>query len=215
MVMNAVIITALKDATVTNNVVRTYLLLGFFTKRIYYPVAFRPSMDVFEAIRKRRTVRKYTDEPVHKHDLERMLEAARLAPSGMNAQPWELVVVLNKQTKFLLTEACSGQEFVGEAAAVICGLDDPSAKWARVDLALAMEHIVLEATELGYGCCFVGAFSKSKVRHVLCIPEDKDVVVLLAIGWPAEKPGPSKKKPLSNLVHWGAYGQKKSPFTPG
>ena len=172
-------------------------------------------MDVLEAIKKRHTVRKYTDEPVHKHDLERMLEAARLAPSGMNAQPWELVVVLNKQTKFLLTEACNGQEFVGEAAMVICGLDDPSAKWARVDLALAMEHIVLEATELGYGCCFVGAFSKRKVHQVLCIPPEREVVMLLSIGWPAERTGQSPKKPLGKLVHWDRFGKRKSPFSPG
>jgi len=171
-------------------------------------------MDVFEAIRKRHTVRKYTKEEVHKHDLERMLEAARLAPSGMNLQPWELVVVLDRKTKFLLVEACDGQEFLGDAAAVICGLDDPSAKWARVDVALAMEHIVLEATELGYGCCFVGAFSKRKVREALCIPGDRDVVMLLAIGWPAGKTPAAPKKPVSKLVHWGKYGRRRKPFSP-
>jgi len=172
-------------------------------------------MEVSEAIQKRRTVRKYTSEEIHKHDLEKMLEAARLAPSGMNLQPWEFIVVLDQKTKYMLVSACNGQGFVGEAAAIICGVDDPSAKWARVDLAIAMEHIVLQATDLGYGCCYIGAFSKKNVRDILCIPEEKDVVMLLTVGWPAEKPSAAPKKPMGKLIHWGKYGQKKSPFNPG
>jgi nitroreductase len=160
-------------------------------------------------------VRKYTSEEIHKHDLEKMLEAARLAPSGMNLQPWEFIVVLDQKTKYMLVSACNGQGFVGEAAAIICGVDDPSAKWARVDLAIAMEHIVLQATELGYGCCYIGAFSKKNVKDILCIPEQKDVVMLMTLGWPAERPAAAPKKSMGQVVYWGKYGQTKSPFSPG
>jgi nitroreductase len=163
-------------------------------------------MDVLEAIRQRRTVRKYKNEPVHEQDMEKLLEAARLAPSGMNLQPWELVVVTKPDQKFLLMEACNNQPYVAEAGAVICGIDDPKAKWASVDLALAMENMVLEATELGLGCCFIGAFSEIKVKKVLCIPEDRHVVMLLTVGIPDEKPGPAPKKPLKKLAHWERHG---------
>jgi len=163
-------------------------------------------MDVLEAIRQRHTVRKYKKEPLHPQDLEKLLEAARLAPSGMNLQPWELVVVTTPDQKFLLMEACSNQPFVADAGAVFCGVDDPGAKWARVDLALAMEHIVLEATELGLGCCFIGSFSEKKVKDLLCIPSGKHVVMLLTVGHPAEKPAPAPKKPVKKLVHWEKYG---------
>ena len=163
-------------------------------------------MDVLEAIRQRHTVRKYKNQPVHEQDLEKLLEAARLAPSGMNLQPWELVVITGPDQKFLLMEACNNQPYVAEAGAVICGIDDPDAKWASVDLALAMENLVLEATELGLGCCFIGAFSERKVKSVLCIPEDRHVVMLLTVGIPDEKPGPAPKKPLKKLVHWEKHG---------
>jgi nitroreductase len=163
-------------------------------------------MDVLEAIRQRHTVRRYKKEPVHPQDLEKLLEAARLAPSGMNLQPWELVVVTKPEQRFLLTEACNNQSFVSDAGAVFCGVDDPKAKWAKVDLALAMEHIVLEATELGLGCCYIGAFNEKKVKDLLCIPPEKHVVMLLAVGIPAEKPDPAPKKPAKKLVHWEKYG---------
>jgi len=163
-------------------------------------------MDVIEAIRQRHTVRKYKKEPIHKQDMDRLLEAARLAPSGMNLQPWELVVITKADQRFLLMEACNNQPFVAGAGAVFCGVDDPKAKWAKVDLALAMEHIVLEATELGLGCCYIGSFSERKVKKLLCIPPEKHVVMLLAVGVPAEKPEAAPKKPTKKLVHWERYG---------
>jgi nitroreductase len=162
-------------------------------------------MDVIEAIRQRHTVRKYKKEAVHPQDMERLLEAARLAPSGMNLQPWELIVITKPEQKFLLMEACNNQPYVAEAGAVFCGVDDPKAKWSRVDLALAMEHIVLEATELGLGCCFIGAFSEKKVKELLCVPDDRHVVMLLTVGIPDEKPAAAPKKPIKKLVHWEKY----------
>ncbi|MBM4248473.1 MAG: nitroreductase [Euryarchaeota archaeon] len=166
-------------------------------------------MDVMEAVRKRHTFRKYTSEPVQAEDLEKLLEAARLAPSGMNLQPWELVVVTRPDRRLLLMEACNNQSFVADAGAVFCGVDDPGAKWADVDLALAMEHIVLEAVELGLGSCYIGSFSERRVKELLCIPRDRHVVMLLAVGVPAGKPRPAPKKPMGKLVHWERYGGRR------
>lgn len=163
-------------------------------------------MDVLEAIRQRHTVRKYKKEPIHPRDMDKLLEAARLAPSGMNLQPWELVVITKADQRFLLAEACNNQPFVADAGAVFCGVDDPKAKWATVDMSLAMEHIVLEATELGLGSCYIGSFSERKVKELLHIPADRHVVMLLTVGVPDERPGPAPKKPLKKLVHWEKYG---------
>jgi nitroreductase len=162
-------------------------------------------MDVFEAFDRRRTTRRYKAEELPRKDLLRLLEAARHAPSGMNAQPWELVAVTAPEGKKALVPACNGQEFVGSCSAVIAGVDDPKAKWQRVDLALAMEHIVLAATDLGLGTCYIGAFSQEKVKKLLGVPEGRQVVMLLTVGYPAEKPQAQPKKPLDKLVHWEKY----------
>ena len=162
-------------------------------------------MEVLEAIRRRRTVRRYRSRPVEPEKLERLLEAARLAPSGMNLQPWELVVVTSEEGRRALVPACNNQRQVAEAPVVICGVDDPGAKWARVDLSLAMEHIVLEAVELGLGTCYIGSFRPEMVRRALGIPEERQVVLLLTVGYPAEEPRDPGKKPLSAIVHRERY----------
>ncbi|MGQ9582928.1 MAG: nitroreductase family protein [Thermoplasmatota archaeon] len=165
-------------------------------------------MDVSEAIRRRRTVRRYEKRAVAPAVLRRLLEAARLAPSGMNLQPWELIVVTSEEVRRALVPACNNQRQVAEAPVVICGVDDPEAKWARVDLALAMEHIALEAVELGLGTCYIGSFKPESVRAVLGIPPQKQVVMLLTVGHPAEAPPDKEKKPLEALVHWERYGNR-------
>jgi nitroreductase len=162
-------------------------------------------MDVLEAVRKRHTIRKFKNKEIPRKDLSRLLESARLAPSGMNLQPWELVVVTAPAGKEALVEPCMNQHFVGECSVVIAGLDDPKAKWARVDLALAFENIVLAATELGLGCCFIGAFSEQKVKTTLGIPPSRAVTMLLAVGYSDERTEGPQKKSLEQLVHWEKY----------
>ena len=163
-------------------------------------------MDVFDAVKARRTVRKYLPKELSEKHLLRLLEAARLAPSGMNLQPWELVVVTLAEGKRALVPACNGQQFVGECSVVIAGLDDPKAKWAKVDLALAMEQLVLQAVELGLGSCYIGAFSQEKVKAALGVPDDREVVMLLTVGYPAERPPAQEKKSVERLVHRERYG---------
>ncbi|MEM4728913.1 MAG: nitroreductase family protein [Thermoplasmata archaeon] len=163
-------------------------------------------MEVFEAILKRRTIRRYQNRPLEPEKLLKLLEAARLAPSGMNLQPWELVVVTSEEGRHALVPACNNQRQIAEAPVVICGVDDPTAKWARVDLALAMENMVLEAVELGLGTCYIGSFRPEKVKELLGIPAEKQVVMLLTVGYPAEEPPHRAKKPLDALVHRERYG---------
>ncbi len=164
-------------------------------------------MDVFEAIKLRRSVRAYRDKPVEKEKIQKLLEAARLAPSAKNRQEWRFIVVTDKRTRELLVDACKGQKFVGEAPLIIVGLADPSvSRWYKVDLGISMEHIVLEATELGLGTCWIGAFYEDKVKEILNIPENKEVVALLTVGYPREEGSRlTGRKKLEEIVCYEKY----------
>lgn len=163
-------------------------------------------MDVFEAIKKRRSVRSYKPEPVPEDKLKRILEAARLAPSAHNAQDWKFVVVGDAKKRKELAKA-AWQDFVGEAPVVIVLVSlDPehimsggSPAYA-VDLGIAGEHIALQAVEEGLGVCWVGAFNQEKVKEILNIPENYKVVALLPLGYPADKPGPKQRKSFGEVV---------------
>jgi len=142
------------------------------------------------------------------NDLKKILEAARWAPSAGNRQPWHFIVVLDENLKKELVPACRHQSFVGEAACIIVGLADMqlSPKWAVVDTTIALEHIVLEAAELGYGTCWIGAFDESKVKELLKIPDKYKVVALITVGKPAESPGPRPRKSLAEITSLNTYG---------
>ncbi|MEF8832293.1 MAG: nitroreductase family protein [Candidatus Thermoplasmatota archaeon] len=158
-------------------------------------------MDVFDAVKKRRSIRRYKGEPIEKEDIEKMVEAARSAPSAKNLQPWKLVIVQDPGVLEELVTPCQGQEFVSESGAFIVGMvDDP--KWSKVDLTIAMDHISLEAVELGYGTCWIGAFDEDGLKRKLDLSEDYEPLVCMTVGVPAEKPEPPTKKTVEELVDW-------------
>jgi len=166
-------------------------------------------VEVLEVIRKRRSIRAYKPEPVKEEDLRRILEAARLAPSARNLQPWYFIVVRDPELKRRVAEAAAGQMFIADASVIIVAVSDPttSPKWHDKDVMIAMEHIILEATELGYGTCWIGAFNESKVKELLGIPDPYRVVAMTPIGIPAESPPPRPRKPLEEIVfedQWGS-----------
>ena len=164
-------------------------------------------MDVFDAIRKRRSVRSYQDRPVEKEKLEKILEAARLAPSAKNRQEWRFIVVTDEEKIKMLVDACKGQRFVGEAPVVIVGLADSSvSRWYKVDIGIAMEHMALEAVELGLGTCWIGAFYPEKVKEILDIPDEKEVVALLTLGYPKDEGERiTSRKSLNEIVCYNRY----------
>lgn len=167
-------------------------------------------MQVLEVITKRRSIRKYKSDPVKEEDLLKMLEAARLAPSAGNRQPWYFVVVRDPETKRRIAEAASRQMFIADAGAIIVAVSDPSAspRWHDKDTMTAMEHLILEATELGYGTCWIGAFDEARVREVLGIPEQYKVVALTPVGIPDEAPPPRPRKPLEEIAFENKWGNK-------
>ena len=136
-----------------------------------------------------------------------MLEAARLAPSGSNRQPWKFVVVRDAETRAKLAVACNNQKFVGEAPVVIVGVglmpdrnmgcDVPG---DPVDVAIAMEHIALAATAEGLGTCWIGAFKQDQVRHAVGVPDTAKVIEVMPLGYPADSPRAKDRKPMDEVV---------------
>lgn len=158
-------------------------------------------MDVFEAIKTRRSIRKYRQEPIPNEKLESIFEAARLAPSAANRQPWRFVVVQDADRKKALAEAANNQTFLRDAAAIVAALGDPdvSARWFEKDPMIALEHMALAATALGYGTCWIGAFDEDAVKRLLKIPVKMKIVALLPIGIPDETPTSRPRKELSEI----------------
>jgi len=154
-------------------------------------------MDVSEAIKQRWSVRSYRTDPVSDEDLQLILEAARLSPSARNKQHRRFVVM---EPDDALVQACNGQAWIGKAPVAIAGIVDPSVTaWAVADLSIAFDHMVLQATELGLGTCWIGAFDEKKVKALLGVPEKRDVVAILIVGHPDEKESHKEKAPLDSI----------------
>jgi nitroreductase len=169
-------------------------------------------MDVIEVIRKRRSVRKYSDRPVEREKIERLLEAARLAPSASNRQEWRFVVVTDSQRRALLANAANQQQFVGNAPVVIAACAETDGHVMScgqpcypIDVAIAIDHMTLQAVAEGLGTCWIGAFSEPQAKEILGIPDVIRVVQLLTVGYPAAQPSPVSRLPLESIVHWETW----------
>ena len=171
-------------------------------------------MTVLDVIRERGSVREYEDRSISGDVLDQVLEAARLAQSAGNRQPWEFIVVQGKDMKKKLASA--SESFVAEAAVAIvciahpenCGHVGPLESFL-VDVAIAVENIALVSWELGLGSCWIGAYDEKKIKQILSIPENLKVVSLLTLGYPAEKPESqtirNRRKSLLQIIHYEKY----------
>jgi nitroreductase len=158
-------------------------------------------MELYDAIRARRSVRAFEDRPVPRDVLDRLLEAARQAPSANNAMPWRFVVVTDPDARRAIAESGTYGKFLSKTPVVIAGVGDATAapKWYAVDTAIALEHIALAAVAEGLGSCWVGSFDEEMVGKLLGIPTGHRVVALLALGYPKEKI--DFKKIVNSLIH--------------
>jgi len=173
-------------------------------------------MDLFEVVEKRRSIRKFKPSPIAQQDLKKILEAGRLAPSGGNRQPWYFIVVRDLETKKALSIAANNQTFIADADTVIVALGDPGIMPKsnisstrtpyKQDPMIAIEHMVLAATALGYGTCWIGAFKEDEVKEILKIPEKLAVIALLPIGFPDESPPARSRKALKETFFKECYG---------
>lgn len=146
-------------------------------------------MDVFEAFRKRESSRFYADTAVPDNVLVNIVEAARLAPSAGNVQPWHFVIVRDEERRRRIADGCRYGKFLSESPVVIvaCGDKKASPHWYAVDTAIALEHIVLAATALGLGTCWIGMFNEDEIREMANLPVQFEIVALLALGYRRRK----------------------------
>jgi nitroreductase len=169
-------------------------------------------MEFSGLIRRRYSVRAYKSNPVEEEKLQQVLEAARLAPTAANQQPFQFIVVHTAGREDDLRRIYPREWFV-RAPLVICACAIPAEGWVRmdgkvytdVDVAIAMDHLILAATELGLGTCWIAAFDPAAAREVLDLPDGVEPIVLTTLGYPADESRPKKRKPLSDLVrqdHW-------------
>lgn len=182
-------------------------------------------MDVIEAIKTRRSIRKYRPDPIEEEKLQTVLEAARWAPSWANTQCWEFIVVKQPETKMRLAETLTpwnrAFDAVKNAPVVIvaCAKHGLSGFWKgkpetdkenfyMFDVALALQNLTLAAHSLGLGSLHVGAFDAKKAAEILGVPAGVSVIELVPLGYPLENPQAPGRRALKDFVYFEKYGQK-------
>jgi len=165
-------------------------------------------------IQKRRSIRKYKPDPIPRIDLNFILEAARLAPSCGNQQCWKFIVVTNESLKRIIGKICR-LNWLPQAPAIIVCCADPSKSGVKgdqelymVDVGISLEHLILAATSLGLGTCWVGMFNEKHLKQALHVPKNIRVVALTPLGYPNEKPRPTTRKSLDEMSCKNYYQPK-------
>ena len=172
---------------------------------------FTSLMDLIET---RRSIRSYKPQEVEEEKLNYILQAFRKAPSAKNLQPWKLIIVKDKKKRSDLAIACNNQTFLSEAPVLIvaCAKEDEAygvmggyMNSYPIDIALALEHLILAAAEKGLGTCWIGAFKEKLVKDLLDVPEHVRVVAITPVGYPAREGGARGRKPLTEIVCYDKY----------
>jgi nitroreductase len=161
-------------------------------------------MDTLEAIRKRRTVRNFTGATIPRADLETIVDAGRLAASGYNRQPWDFIVVTDRGMIERLKIAAQWMEKAGAIIAIVL---DPATKYWLEDGSAAVQNMLVAATALGYGSCWLEGYTlplESQFKALLGVPDDRRLLTLVPIGVPVEWPT-KDKKPLKQVLHWERF----------
>lgn len=175
---------------------------------------------MIEQIKMRRSTRKYLDKPVEDEKITQLLESARLAPSGSNTQPWHFIIVKSELTRQKLGEASHNQKWMLSAPVfIVCVADirsriednveisidenSPQLELKQIirDTSIAIEHIVLEAENIGLGACWVAWFTQEEIRPILNVPSDKYVVSIITLGYANETPKARPRKKLKEIIH--------------
>ncbi|MGD9559281.1 MAG: nitroreductase family protein [Oscillospiraceae bacterium] len=159
-----------------------------------------------EIVRTRRSIRQYKEDAVPKEMLLEVLEAGRWAPSGHNLQNWRFAVIEDAETRKGMVDACNGQRMMAQAPVNLvlwspaerimnCKRSSPT-----VDCSIALTMMILKATDMGLGTCWMGDFNEEKVRKLLGLPDGAVVVAVCPLGWPEKVPPPTQRKPLEAVM---------------
>lgn len=152
-------------------------------------------MDFYKVIRTRRSVRSYKKDPIPEEVLNRVLESARIAPSGSNRQPWKFILIKDDVLRQKMISACNNQKFVAEAPLIVvaCGRKLPTNRGGYMgelgmllDVAIAFTQLILAARAEGLGTCWIGAFNNDEIKKLLEIPDGYEVVATTPLGYPSE-----------------------------
>ncbi|NIA17245.1 MAG: nitroreductase [Planctomycetes bacterium] len=163
-------------------------------------------MDVYEAVKKRYSCRAYENKPVEPEKLKRIFDSARLAPSAKNLQDWRFVVATGESTKRKIAKAAGEQMFLANAGAIIVACSNSDCVMscgqpvAGIDVAIALEHIALTAVQEDLATCWIGSFSPDDVHQILNIPENIEIIELMALGYPADKAKTAKRENLETIL---------------
>lgn len=177
-------------------------------------------MEFYDVIKTRRSVRRFSKKTIPDDVLDRILDAARIAPSGGDRQPWRFVIVKDEQRKKQIANACYEQDFVAQAPVVIvcCSIKCTSGyePWkdeaGRRDTVIAIDHMILAARNEGLGTCWVGALYERTIKKIINALKDVNVVMVVPIGYPALKTAFRKaygRKRLKDICFFEEYGRKK------
>ena len=178
--------------------------------------------EMLEFILRRQSERKYKDKPVEQEKLDRVLEAARMAPSACNAQPWKFVAVTDKELLSQIADAGSAKllgmnTFIGQAPVIIVivrekpnfsskvGGTIKSKDYSLIDIGIATENICLQALAEGLGTCIIGWFDEGRLRSILGIPSSKRVELIITLGYAAGEYRQKKRKPKDETVTYNKY----------
>jgi len=169
-------------------------------------------MECIEAIKGRRSIRKFKDQPVEKELIGQLLDAAQMAPSAGNLQARDFIVISDKTTKQKLAKAAMGQSFIEEAPVaivVIANIERSShiyrsrgELYAIQDAAAGIENLLLAAHSMGLGACWVGAFDEAKVSELLGTPNKTKPVAIIPVGYPGEQASAPPRMVQDRLAHW-------------
>jgi nitroreductase len=175
--------------------------------------------------KKRHSVRKYSDKPVERDKILKCLEAARLAPSASNREPWRYLIIDDPELKGRVCDAAfSGiffmNKFAKEAPVIVAVIAEPDfvtnrlgalvqgLQFYMLDIGASIEHFMLQATELGLGCCWIGWYSEGRVKETLKIPKSKKIASLICLGYPVEEGAKEKqRKSLEEISSFNSYKQ--------
>jgi nitroreductase len=169
-------------------------------------------MQTWEAIESRRNVRSFTDRPIPTEDLDRILEAGRRSPSSQNWQPWDFILVTDREQLRELAKVWRGAGHVADSAATIVVIGpaaDNEFHRGQFDLGQATMAMTLAATDLGIGSCHAGVADLQLARELLGFPDDRDWAFLISLGYPADRAlrpiKNPKRRPFSEVVHRGRW----------
>lgn len=165
-----------------------------------------------EAMKKRRSIRRYEETAVSEEQIREILEAARLAPSWANKQTWEFLVIRDPEKLQMISDVLEGnpaKKSVVQAPVLLVVCADPSKsgvqndkEYYMTDIGIVMDHIMLQAADMGLGTVFIGWYDEEKVRKVLDIPKEFRIVAMTPIGYPQKMPAERAAKELDEMVHW-------------